>query len=157
MWGKRSFVLLSNSRQHVSAQCLRIITCAETEILPQLSQPAAKEQTRIILTKQGLVKTVLICLVYLKEKGEMCMWVALCVCFVSDSVSNSWTMFFVCFSKDSAATSLQTLQRTSYALRMCWWAKPMSGGAISADMYKRWHTHRHLPAVRLLRNEDVLC
>lgn len=37
----------SSSRQQVSALCLHIVTCAETEILPQLSQPAAKNKQEL--------------------------------------------------------------------------------------------------------------
>ncbi len=96
MWGKRSFVLLSNCRQHVSALCLRIITCAETEILPQLSQPAAKEETRIILTKQGLVKTMSWYVLSTWKKRGKCACGWLCVFVLCLTVSAIVEQCFSC-------------------------------------------------------------
>lgn len=97
MWGKRSFfVLLSSSRQQVSALCLHIVTCAETEILPQLSQPAAKEQTRIILTKQGLVKTMSWYFLSTWKKRGKCACGWLCVCVLCLTVSAIVEQCFSC-------------------------------------------------------------
>ncbi len=97
VWGKRSFfVLLSSSRHQVSALCLHIVICAETEILPQLSQPAAKEQTRIILTKQGLVKTMSWYFLSTWKKRGKCACGCLCVCVLCLTVSAIVEQCFSC-------------------------------------------------------------